>query len=207
MTLSTPLDLLLRARTLPVLVIDDIDDAVPLARALAAGGLTVLEITLRTPAALGAIAAIARDCPDVVVGAGTILGPDDIEAAAAAGATFGVSPGATPRLLAAARAWGRPFYPGTATASEIMHAREAGFTVLKFFPAEANGGASALKSLAAPLADVRFCPTGGISPANVAQYRALSQVACVGGSWMAPDAAVRAGDWARITALARESLA
>ncbi len=198
----TPRELLAHARTLPVLVIHDVDHAVPLARALAAGGLTVLEITLRTAAALGAIAAIARDCPDVIVGAGTILSPDDIETAAAAGATFGVSPGATPRLLAAARAWGRPFYPGTATASEIMAARDAGFGAVKFFPAEANGGAPALKSLAAPLADVTFCPTGGITPANVAAYRALPQVACVGGSWMAPDDAVRAGDWDRITALA-----
>lgn len=203
----TPHDLLTKARTLPVLVIEDVDHAVPLARALAAGGLTVLEITLRTPAALGAIAAIARDCPDVVVGAGTILSPDDIEAAHQAGATFGVSPGATPRLLAAARAWGRPFYPGTATASDIMAAREAGFTALKFFPAEANGGAPALKSLAAPLADVRFCPTGGITPANIGQYRALPQVLCVGGSWMAPADAIATGDWDRITTLARESLA
>ncbi len=202
----TPHELLVRARILPVLVIDDVGTAVPLARALLAGGLAVLEVTLRTPAALGAIAAIVRDCPAVIVGAGTILSPDDLAAAAAAGAVFGVSPGATPRLLAAARAWGRPFLPGTATASEIMAAREAGFTALKFFPAEASGGAAALKSLAAPLADVSFCPTGGITPANAATYRPLPQVACIGGSWMAPDDAVRAGDWGRITALAAESL-
>lgn len=203
----TPHDLLKRARFLPVLVLDDIEHAVPLAQALHAGGLSVLEVTLRTPAALGAIAAIARELRDVTVGAGTVLSPQDLAAASDAGATFAVSPGATPMLLAAARAWGRPFYPGVATASEIMLAREAGFSALKFFPAEASGGAPALKSLSEPLADVRFCPTGGINQTNIAAYRALPSVIAAGGAWVAPNDAVRAGDWERITALAREAAA
>lgn len=199
----TPRDLLRAAYTLPVLVIDDVDAAVPLARALAAGGLRVLEVTLRTPAALAAIAAIAREVPGVVVGAGTILSPGDLARAADAGAAFGVSPGATAALLTAAAVWGRPFYPGVATASEAMAAREAGFDALKFFPAEANGGVAALKSLGAPLADLAFCPTGGVTPANAGGYRALPAVLAVGGSWMVPADALATGGWARIEELAR----
>ncbi|MDT7934539.1 MAG: bifunctional 4-hydroxy-2-oxoglutarate aldolase/2-dehydro-3-deoxy-phosphogluconate aldolase [Sphingomonadaceae bacterium] len=201
----TPHELLIRAHTLPVLVIHEVEHAVPLARALAGGGLTVLEVTLRTPAALGAIAAIARDVPEAIVGAGTVLSPDDLKAAHDAGALFGVSPGLTPRLAAAARVWRRPFYPGCATASEAMAAREHGFTALKFFPAEASGGAAALQALSQPLADLRFCPTGGITRSNAASYRSVSSVLAVGGSWMAPDEAVRAGDWERVRALAAEA--
>lgn len=202
----TARDLLIRARTLPVLVIEDVAHAVPLARALAAGGLTVLEVTLRTPAALGAIEAIARSVPDVEVGAGTVLSRADLEAAVRAGASFAVSPGATPALLEFARLANVPFIPGVATASEIMAAREEGFMTQKFFPAEANGGVAALKALSAPIADVRFCPTGGVTPENAPAWRALPAVVCVGGSWMAPTDAVRAGDWARITELARQSV-
>ena len=198
--------LLLKARTLPVLVIEDVAHAVPLARALAQGGLSVLEVTLRTPAALQAIAAISREVPEVVVGAGTVLSRRDLAAAMGAGAAFTVSPGITPALLEAVHELQLPFIPGVATASDIMAAREAGLTTLKFFPAEAQGGVAALKALSAPFADVRFCPTGGITAANAAAYRALPSVLCVGGSWMAPQDAIAGGDWGRITELARQSL-
>ena len=203
--MSAAHDLLRRARVLPVLVIEELGDAVPLARALAAGGLSVLEVTLRTQCALDAIAAIARAVPEVAIGAGTILAPDDLARALDAGASFGVSPGLTPGLRAAVLRAGVPFYPGVATATEAMAARDAGLNVLKFFPAEANGGAAALKALTAPLADLAWCPTGGVTPANAAAYRAIRQVLAVGGSWMAPPAAVRSRDWARITALATEA--
>jgi len=203
----TPLDILRRARTMPVLTIANVDDAVPLAEALAEGGLIVLEITLRTPAALDAIAAIARALPGVLVGAGTLLSPADFARAAQAGARFALSPGATPALLAAATASPLPFIPGVATASEAMAARDAGFTALKFFPAEQLGGSRALASLGAPLSDLMFCPTGGVTPENAPAYRALANVACVGGSWMAMPALVAARDWAKITELARATLA
>jgi len=203
----TARDLLVRARTLPVLVIEDVSHAVPLARALAAGGLTVLEVTLRTPVALASIEAIARDVPEVEVGAGTVLSRADLEHAIGAGASFAVSPGATPALLDFARMTNVPFIPGVATASEIMAAREEGFLTQKFFPAEANGGVAALKALSAPIADVRFCPTGGVTLENAAAWRSLPAVVCVGGSWMAPADAIRAGDWGRITELARQSIA
>lgn len=206
-TAMTPLDILRRARTMPVLTIANVDDAVPLAEALAEGGLTVLEITLRTPAALDAIAAIARALPRVLVGAGTLLSPADLARAAQAGARFALSPGATPALLAAATASPLPFIPGVATASETMAARDAGFTALKFFPAEQLGGSRALASLGAPLSDLMFCPTGGVTPENAPAYRALANVACVGGSWMAMPALVAARDWAKITELARATLA
>ena len=202
----TARDLLIRARTLPVLVIEEVAHAIPLARALAAGGLRVLEVTLRTPVALGAIEAIARHVPEVEVGAGTVLSRADLEHAVRAGASFAVSPGATPALLEFARLAHVPFIPGVATASEIMAAREEGFLTQKFFPAEANGGMAALKALSAPIADVRFCPTGGGTPENAATWRALPAVVCVGGSWMAPADAIRAGDWGRITELARQSI-
>lgn len=202
----TPEALLSRARTLPVLVIEDVAHAVPLARALAAGGLTVLEVTLRTPVALDAIAAIARELPEVAVGAGTVLCRADLEATIRAGGSFAVSPGATPALLEFARLSCFPFIPGVATASEIMAAGEEGFHDLKFFPAEANGGAAALKALSAPLANVRFCPTGGITPDNAPSYRAIPSVVCVGGSWMAPADLVRSGSWEQITELARAAV-
>ena len=194
------------APVIPVLVIDDAARARPLAQALVAGGLPVLEVTLRTPAALEAIRAMAQ-VPGGVVGAGTLLTPDDVAAAKAAGARFGVAPGATDRLLAACADHDLPLLPGAATATEVMALLEKGFTVQKFFPAEANGGAPALKAIGAPLPQVRFCPTGGVSLKNAPEYLGLSNTLCVGGSWVAPKAMVEAGDWAGIEALAREAAA
>lgn len=194
------------APVIPVLVIDRPEDAVPLARALVAGGLPVLEVTLRTPVALAALAEMAR-VPGAVVGAGTILTPADLERAQAAGARFGVSPGTTPALRAAITASGLPFLPGAATASEVMVLAEAGFDIAKFFPAEQAGGAGMLRAFAGPLPAMRFCPTGGIGPANAPAYLALPNVPCLGGSWVAPQALVAKGDWAGIEALARSAAA
>lgn len=194
------------APVVPVLVVDDASRAASLAQALVAGGLPALEVTLRTPAALDAIRAMAA-VPSGVVGAGTLLTRDDVFAAKEAGATFGVSPGATDLLLAACVEAELPLLPGAATASEVMTLLEKGYSVQKFFPAEAAGGAAALKSIGAPLPQVRFCPTGGVSPANAAQYLTLSNTLCVGGSWVAPPDAVAAGDWSRIEALARTAAA
>ncbi|HEY0441289.1 MAG TPA: bifunctional 4-hydroxy-2-oxoglutarate aldolase/2-dehydro-3-deoxy-phosphogluconate aldolase [Xanthobacteraceae bacterium] len=192
-----------RAPVIPVLTIERVEHALPLARALVAGGLPVLEVTLRTPAALDAIAAIAREVPDAVVGAGTITTPGDIAAAENAGAAFLVSPG-TPAELAEALARARvPALPGCATVSEAMALAARGFTMLKFFPAEASGGIAWLKAVGAPLPGLSFCPTGGIDGRNAAAYLALANVAAVGGSWVAPKDAVAAGDYARVTALAR----
>ncbi|TCP42237.1 bifunctional 4-hydroxy-2-oxoglutarate aldolase/2-dehydro-3-deoxy-phosphogluconate aldolase [Rhodovulum marinum] len=193
-----------RAPVIPVLVIEDSRHARPLAEALVAGGLPVLEVTLRTPAALEAIREMAS-VEGGIVGAGTLITPDDVEAAQAAGARFGVSPGATPMLLDAARAGGLPLLPGAATATEAMALLEKGYRVQKFFPAEAAGGVAALKALASPLPQINFCPTGGIGPGNAGDYLALPNTLCVGGSWVAPRAMVAAGDWAGITALAREA--
>jgi len=192
---------------MPVLIIERVEDAVPLARALAAGGLKAIEVTLRTPVALEAIRAIADGSPDTLVGAGTILSPEDYEAAVKAGSKFIVSPGATPALFAAAKASEVPFLPGTSSASEIMLAREAGLRVVKFFPAEQSGGASFLKAISSPIADMKFCPTGGISLKNANDYLSLPNVVCVGGSWVAPKDMVVAGDWAGITKLAAEAAA
>ena len=194
----------LLAPVVPVLVIDDASIAASLAKALVAGGLPALEVTLRTPAALDAIREMAA-VPGGVVGAGTLLTPKDVEDAKAAGATFGVSPGATDLLLDACEANDLPLLPGTATASEAMRLLERGYTVQKFFPAEANGGAPALKGIGSPLPQIKFCPTGGVSPKNVHDYLSLPNVICVGGSWVAPDKAIEAGDWASIEALAREA--
>lgn len=194
------------APVVPVLVIEDAATARPLARALVAGGLPALEVTLRTPAALEAIAQMAT-LSGGVVGAGTLLTPDDVKRAKAAGAQFGVSPGATDRILAACEDEGLPLLPGAATASEVMRLLERGYTVQKFFPAEASGGAPALKSLASPLPRVRFCPTGGVSLKNARTYLDLPNTLCVGGSWVAPLDKVKAGDWAGIEALAREAAA
>ncbi|MCB2129721.1 MAG: bifunctional 4-hydroxy-2-oxoglutarate aldolase/2-dehydro-3-deoxy-phosphogluconate aldolase [Rhodobacteraceae bacterium] len=194
------------APVIPVLVIEDAGSAADLARALVAGGLPALEVTLRTPAALDAIRAMA-DVPGGVVGAGTLLTPEDVRAAKAAGAKFGVSPGATDRLLRACADEGLPLLPGAATATEVMSLLEKGYTVQKFFPAEASGGAPALGSIGAPIPQVGFCPTGGIGPAIVGDYLKLSNVLCVGGSWVAPKAAVAAGDWGKITELARAASA
>jgi len=192
------------APVIPVLVIDDLALARPLAEALVAGGLPVLEVTLRTPAALDAIRAMA-EVPGGVVGAGTLLTPADVKAAKAAGARFGVSPGATDRLIAACEAEGLPLLPGAATASEIMALLEKGYTVQKFFPAEQAGGAAYLKSIGSPLPQVRFCPTGGISLKIAPDYLALQNILCVGGSWVAPKDALARQDWATVTRLAREA--
>ncbi|MBN9255790.1 MULTISPECIES: 2-dehydro-3-deoxy-phosphogluconate aldolase [unclassified Mesorhizobium] len=188
---------------IPVLKIANVVDAVPLARALARGGLPAIEITLRTASALEAIRQVAAEVEEAIVGAGTILDAAQFEKAAAAGSRFIVSPGITRELLSAADDSNVPLLPGAITPSEIMAAREAGLRFLKFFPAEQSGGIASLKAFASPLADVKFCPTGGISGKNAADYLALSNVICVGGSWVAPDELVKAGKWDEIEALAR----
>lgn len=196
----------LLAPVIPVLVIDDAAIAGALAQALVAGGLPALEVTLRTPAALDAIREMAK-IEGGVVGAGTLLTSKDVENAKAAGATFGVAPGATDRLLDACEANDLPLLPGAATASEAMALLERGYTTQKFFPAAANGGAPALKAIGAPIPQVKFCPTGGVSLANAHEYLSLSNTLCVGGSWVAPKNLVDAQDWAAITALAAEAAA
>lgn len=193
------------APVVPVLVIDDLDSAVPLAEALVAGGLTALEITLRTPIALKAIRAIADAVPEAHVGVGTLLTPSDVKASVEAGARFGVSPGFSHAIADAAEKAGMPMLPGVATPSEAMAATERGLSTLKFFPAEANGGAPVLKAWASPLHGITFCPTGGVGPANAAAYLSLPNVVCVGGSWVAPNDAIASGDWDRITTLSREA--
>jgi 2-dehydro-3-deoxyphosphogluconate aldolase / (4S)-4-hydroxy-2-oxoglutarate aldolase len=190
---------------IPVLKIDDAGNAVPLARALAKGGLAVIEITMRTPAALEAIRRAADEVPEAVVGAGTILNANQFEEAAKAGSKFIVSPGCTRQLFDAARDSAVPLLPGAITPGEMMAALEEGLDFLKFFPAEQAGGASFLKSLASPFAGLSFCPTGGVSAKNAPDYLALPNVICVGGSWVAPDEAVKSGDWALIEKLAREA--
>jgi len=192
------------APVVPVLVVEDADRAANLARALVAGGLPALEVTLRTDAALDVIREMAA-VEGGVVGAGTLLTPDDVAAAVDAGALFGVSPGATDRLLDAAAEAGLPMLPGAATATEAMALLEKGYSVQKFFPAEASGGAPALKAIGAPLPQIRFCPTGGVSLKNARDYLGLSNTICVGGSWVAPKDKVDAGDWNAIEALAREA--
>ncbi|MGW4747089.1 bifunctional 4-hydroxy-2-oxoglutarate aldolase/2-dehydro-3-deoxy-phosphogluconate aldolase [Streptomyces sp. NPDC004290] len=191
----------------PVLVIEDAADAVPLARALVAGGLPLIEVTLRTPAALDAVRAIAAEVPEAVVGAGTVVSAAGVADAVAAGARFLVSPGWTGRLIGAMRDSGVPFLPGVSTASEVVALLEEDVTDMKFFPAEAAGGVPYLRSLAGPLPRARFCPTGGIAPASAPAYLALPNVGCVGGSWMLPPDALAARDWARVEALAREASA
>lgn len=204
---AATLAVLRRAPVIPVLTVASVEDALTQARALIAGGLTVLEITLRTPAAKSAVTALARTFPDACIGAGTILEPDQIGAATDAGAAFLVSPGMTPRLLEAAVRSPVPILPGAATASEAMALREQGFLAIKFFPAEPAGGAKYLASLAAPLPDLIFCPTGGIDALKAATYLALPNVACVGGSWMVAPALLGARDFARVEQLAREASA
>jgi 2-dehydro-3-deoxyphosphogluconate aldolase/(4S)-4-hydroxy-2-oxoglutarate aldolase len=195
------------APVLPVVVLDDAAVAVPLARALVAGGLRAIEVTLRTPAALDALRAIAAEVPEAVVGAGTVVTPDQVSACVAAGARFLVSPGWTEGLLAAMAASGLPFLPGVSTVSEVMALLERGVREMKFFPAEASGGVGFLGSLPTVVPEARFCPTGGIKPSNAAAYLSLPNVGCVGGSWLTPADAVAAGDWDRITALAAEAAA
>ncbi|MBB6352033.1 bifunctional 4-hydroxy-2-oxoglutarate aldolase/2-dehydro-3-deoxy-phosphogluconate aldolase [Nonomuraea muscovyensis] len=195
------------APVIPVVVIDDVETAVPMARALVAGGLPVIEVTLRTEPALEAIGRIAAEVPDAVIGAGTVRTAGDVAASVSAGAKFLVSPGATPSLADAMAASGVPFLAGAATASEVMALAERGLKELKFFPAEAAGGVPYLKALAGPLPDVRFCPTGGIRPATAADYLALPNVGCVGGTWLTPADALAAGDWGRVEKLAAEAAA
>lgn len=198
------LPVLKRVPVIPVLTVNGPEDAVPLARALAAGGLDVLEVTLRTEGALRAIEAMAHALPDAVIGAGTVLSASQVNESMSAGAKFLVSPGSTHKLADAAAQRGAPLLPGVATASEAMAMAEMGHHVLKFFPAEPAGGVAYLKSLAAPLPHLTFCPTGGIDAAKAKSYLALSNVVCVGGSWVTPADAVKAGDWGRITQLAKE---
>lgn len=197
--------LLTLAPVVPVVVVDRLSDAVPVAEALVAGGIPVIELTLRTPVALDAIRAIATSVPAITVGAGTVTSPALAKEAADAGAQFLVSPGATPALLAGMHDTGLPFLPGTATVSEVLAALEAGCTELKFFPAEASGGAAYLKSLTTVTPAARFCPTGGITAASAPSYLALGNVGCVGGSWLTPADALAAEDWDRVTALAAEA--
>lgn len=198
-------DTLYRAAVVPVLTLESVEDGIEIARALARGGLDLIEVTLRSSAALEAIRAIRRQAPQVRVGAGTVLSPEQGEQAIAAGARFIVSPGITPRLIEAAHAWEVPFLPGAATASEAMALADLGYACLKFFPAETLGGASALKALAAPLAGISFCPTGGIDGGNAREYLALANVVAVGGSWVAPRKAIDERDWQAIAALAEQA--
>ncbi|GAA4788588.1 bifunctional 4-hydroxy-2-oxoglutarate aldolase/2-dehydro-3-deoxy-phosphogluconate aldolase [Streptomyces ziwulingensis] len=206
-SVPAPASVLDLAPVVPVVVIEDAADAVPLARALVAGGLPAIEVTLRTPAALDAIRAIAAEVPGAVVGAGTLLTPAQVAEVVAAGARFLVSPGWTDVLLAAMRASGVPFLPGVSTTSEVVALLERGVREMKFFPAEAAGGTAYLKALASPLPQARFCPTGGIGAASAPEYLALPNVGCVGGSWMLPKDAVDARDWGRVAALARAAAA
>lgn len=199
---KTAREILTAGPVVPVMVIQKIEDAVPLAQALVSGGIRVLEITLRTPAALGAIAMIAEQVEGAIVGAGTVMTPGQLLAVEKAGATFAISPGLTPRLLDAASDVNIPLIPGIASISELMVGMEYGLDCFKFFPAEAAGGIPMLKSIAGPVPGATFCPTGGISPQNYRAYLALSNVACVGGSWIAPTDAIEAKDWTRITQLA-----
>lgn len=201
---SSVLDL---APVVPVVVLEDAADAVPLARALVAGGLPAIEVTLRTAAALDAIRAIVAEVPDAAVGAGTVISGRNVSDTVAAGARFLVSPGWTDRLLDAMKASGVPFLPGVSTTSEVVALLERGVTEMKFFPAEAAGGTAYLKALSAPLPQARFCPTGGISLASAPSYLALPNVGCVGGSWMVPADAIAAKDWARVERLASEAAA
>ena len=202
-----PQTVLCASAVVPVMVIEQLEQALPMAQALLAEGISVFEVTLRTPAALPAITAIRAAFPQALVGAGTVLSALHYEAAQAAGAQFAISPGSTPTLLQHAHSGAIPLIPGVATPSEIMLALELGYCHLKFFPAEACGGVAALKAMAAPLSSARFCPTGGIGPHNMASYLALSCVSCVGGSWMLPAASVAQGDWATVTALSQAAIA
>jgi 2-dehydro-3-deoxyphosphogluconate aldolase / (4S)-4-hydroxy-2-oxoglutarate aldolase len=204
---ATAADLLALSPVIPVVVVDDAEHAVPLAEALLRGGVRVIELTLRTPAALAAIERVAAEVPGIVIGAGTVTAPEHAEQAAKAGAAFLVTPGSTDRVLDAAEDTGLPFLPGAATVSEAMRLAERGLTSLKFFPAEAAGGVDYLKSIGGPLPGLRFCPTGGITPATAPNYLALPNVGCVGGSWLAPKDALASGDWARIEELARAASA
>ena len=201
----TALQVMQDAPVIPVIVLNDVAHAVPMARALVAGGIRMLEVTLRTPQALACMEAIAKEVPDAVVGAGTVRSAADAKAAANAGAKFAVSPGYTSAVGQACRDQGLALLPGVATGSEIMMAQEDGYTELKFFPAMQAGGPAMLKAWGGPFFDVRFCPTGGVTPQNAVEFLSLSNVACVGGSWLVPADALAQGNWARIEQLAREA--
>ena len=201
----TALDVMRDAPVIPVIVLNEVAQAVPLARALVAGGIRMLEVTLRTPVALACMEAMARDVPEAVVGAGTVRSAADAQAAALAGARFAVSPGYTPAIGRACRDAGLPLLPGVATASEILLAQEDGHQALKFFPALQAGGTALLKAWSGPFPEVRFCPTGGILLQNAPDFLSLPNVACVGGSWLVPADALASGDWGRIERLAREA--
>ncbi len=201
----TPLHVMQDAPVIPVIVLHDVAHAVPMARALVAGGIRMLEVTLRTPQALACMELIARDVPEAVLGAGTVRSQADAQAAVNAGARFAVSPGYTSALGQACRALGLPLLPGVATGSEIMQAQADGYQQLKFFPALQAGGLAMLKAWSGPFFDVDFCPTGGLTPENAPQFLALPNVRCVGGSWLVPADALAARDWARITALAAQA--
>lgn len=205
--LHSPQQVFVSSPIVPVMVIDHVEDAVPLAKALSEGGINVFEITLRTDAALAAIRAIADEMPDSMVGAGTVLTPGQYDAVVEAGAKFVISPGAPSVLLQHAANHPVALIPGVSTPTEIMNAMNHGYDHLKFFPAEANGGAKALKAISAPLPQACFCPTGGINPNNIAEYQALSCVKTVGGTWMIPADAIKSKDWPRITQLTREAIA
>jgi 2-dehydro-3-deoxyphosphogluconate aldolase/(4S)-4-hydroxy-2-oxoglutarate aldolase len=198
-------EILAASPVMPVMVIDDPERAVLLARALVAGGIRVLEVTLRTPNALAVVRAIRAAVPEAIVGVGTLTHPEELGAAAEAGAAFGVSPGTTPSMLAAIRASGMPFLPGVMTPSEVMMARDAGFDTLKLFPAQQAGGLDMLKAMNGPLPELMFCPTGGITQETAAAYLALKNVGCVGGSWLAPAAMIERGDWDGIRLLAQKA--
>jgi 2-dehydro-3-deoxyphosphogluconate aldolase/(4S)-4-hydroxy-2-oxoglutarate aldolase len=200
-----PEDVLRLSPVMPVVVIDDAANAAPLARVLLASGVKTIEVTLRTPAALDAIRAIAQSAPEMIVGAGTVLSEDDLNAAIEAGARYALSPGGTPKLMKKARKAAIPFIPGVASSSEIMRGMELGYRCFKFFPAEQSGGVAALKAQAGPLPDARFCPTGSITAEKAPAYLALDNVLCVGGSWIAPADKIRAGDWAMIEAAAKQA--
>lgn len=200
-------DILKLAPVMPVIVIERIEDAVPLAKALVAGGLPVLEVTLRTPVALAAVKLIAQQVPEAVLGVGTVTRPDQFAEASGMGAMFAVSPGLTPELLCAASDAGMPFLPGVMTASDILLAQAGGLDAVKFFPAQQAGGVAMLRAFAGPFPDVLFCPTGGISLRSAPEFLALPNVACVGGSWLAPRELVASANWPEITRLAREARA
>ncbi|WP_405079743.1 bifunctional 4-hydroxy-2-oxoglutarate aldolase/2-dehydro-3-deoxy-phosphogluconate aldolase [Pectobacterium carotovorum] len=191
----------------PVIVVNKLEHAVPMAKALVAGGVRVLELTLRTDCAIDAIRAIAKEVPEAIVGAGTVTNPEQLAAVVEAGAQFAISPGLTEPLLKAATEGNIPLIPGISTVSELMLGMDYGLREFKFFPAEANGGVKALQAIAGPFAQIRFCPTGGITPNNYRDYLALKSVLCVGGSWLVPSDALESGDYARITELAREAVA
>lgn len=203
----SPEEIFAAGPVVPVLVINDVEKAVPLAKALMEGGIKVLEVTLRTPAAIDVIKRIAQEVPDSLIGAGTVTNAQQLKAVVEAGAKFAISPGMTADLLKAGMDSEIPLIPGISSTSDLMKGKDAGYTHMKFFPAEASGGVKAIKSISGPFPDVTFCPTGGIGPNNYNDYLALNNVKCVGGSWLAPDDAIESGDWARITQLAKEAVA